>query len=55
MKILITSNGHRHYDRVGEIVGKVQDGRYRVRIPNRAGQIVTVVSEGQFKPIKRQD
>ena len=55
MKVLITSNSHRHYDRVGQIVGKEDDGRYKVRIPNAQASIFTLVQEGQFKPIKQQD
>jgi len=55
VRILITANSHRHYDRVGTIVGKAEDGRYRVRIPDAAGSILTSVAEGEFKPTKVQD
>jgi hypothetical protein len=53
MKILITSNDHPHYDRVGEIVGK-HNGKWEVRIPHRDGSLVTFVNEGDFKPTKEQ-
>jgi hypothetical protein len=51
MKILITSNDHPHYDRVGEIVGKYKE-KWEVRIPNKDGGLVTFVNEGDFKPTK---
>lgn len=51
MKILITSNEHQHYDRVGEIVGRFGE-RWKVRIPDRSGSVVTFVSEGEFKPTR---
>lgn len=55
MRIVITSNTHPHYDRVGEIVQKEPDGRWRVRIPSKEGSIVTLVRDKDFKEIKRQD
>ena len=51
--ILITSNDHPHYDRVGEIVGRYK-GKWEVRIPNKDGGLVTFVNEGDFKPTKDQ-
>jgi hypothetical protein len=54
MKILITSNKHRHYDRVGEIVQKEPDGRWRVRIPNAEGSIITLVRDQEFKEVKQE-
>ena len=54
MRIVITSNKHPHYDRVGEVVQKEPDGRWRVRIPSKEGSIVTLVREKDFKEIKRQ-
>jgi len=54
MKVLITSNKHRHYDRVGTIVQKEPDNRWRVRIPNEDGTIVTLVREGEFKEVKQE-
>ena len=53
MKLLITDNGHVHYDRIGEITGRDGD-TYRVGIPHRDGSIQTSVKEGQFKIVKRQ-
>lgn len=50
MKILITSNGHTHYGRTGEIVSRAADA-YVVRIPDRRGTIQTLVREKQFKDI----
>lgn len=54
MKILITSNDHPHYDKVGEIVGRYKD-KWEVRIPSRNGGLVTFVNEGDFKMTKDQD
>ena len=54
MRIVITSNKHPHYDRVGEVVQKEPDGRWRVRIPSKEGTIVTLVRDKDFKEIKRQ-
>lgn len=54
MKILIVSNKHVHYGRVGEIVGRTGQ-TYSVRIPHRTGSILTLVRDNQFKPIKRQE
>ena len=53
MKILITSNGHQHYGKTGEIVSR-DDTSYIVRIPHRRGTIQTRVREQQFKELKRQ-
>ena len=53
MMILITSLDHPHYDRVGEIVGKLQD-KWEVKIPNKDGSLTTFVNEGDFKPTKDQ-
>jgi hypothetical protein len=55
MKILITSNSHKHYGRVGEITAKGKDGSYIVRIPNKDGSIQTSVKEKQFKDITTSD
>lgn len=55
MKILITSNSHLHYDKVGQIIRKNKDGSYAVQIPNEEGTIRTKVSEGEFKPTKVQE
>jgi len=55
VKILITSNSHEHYDRVGKIIGKLPDGRYLVEIDDPSGHLFALVSEGQFKPTKMQD
>lgn len=54
MRIVITNNKHRHYDRVGEIVQKEPDDRWRVRIPDKHGSIITLVRDKDFKEIKRQ-
>jgi hypothetical protein len=54
MRVLITSNGHKHYDRTGEIVGKLGD-RWKVRIPDRNGSIFTYVIEGEYKPTSIQE
>lgn len=54
MRILITSNSHPYYNRVGEIVGRTEK-RYSVRIPGRRGTILTLVSEGQFKLVSIQE
>ena len=54
MRIVITNNKHRHYDRVGEVIQKEPDGRWRVRISGREGSIVTLVRDKEFKEIKRQ-
>lgn len=55
LRILITSNDHKHYDRTGVIVARVPGGNHhQVRIPNERGTIVTYVKEGQWKPTKRQ-
>lgn len=54
LRILITANAHKHYDRVGVIAGYSNDGKHQVRIPNERGAIVTYVREGEWKPIKRQ-
>lgn len=54
MRIVITNNKHPHYDRVGEVIQKEPDGRWRVRIPSKGGSIVTLVREKDFKEIKRQ-
>lgn len=55
MKVLITANSHRHYDRVGEITRKIGPiaGRYywTVRLPDGT---VTTVKDGQFREVKRQ-
>lgn len=54
MRVLITSNGHKHYDKTGEITGKV-GGKWEVRIPNRTGSITTYVEDGEYKPVKIQE
>ncbi len=54
MRIVITNNKHPHYDRVGEVVQKEPDDRWRVRIPSKEGSIVTLVRDKDFKEIKRQ-
>ena len=54
MKILITSNSHNHYNKVGEITAKNQDGTYIVRIPHKDGGIQTTVKEGEYKETKVQ-
>lgn len=51
MKILITSNSHQHYGRVGEITAKGKDDSYIVHIPNKDGGIQTSVKEKEFKDI----
>lgn len=53
MKILITSNDHPHYDKTGEIVGRLGE-KWEVRIPNKGGSLVTFVNEGDFKLTKDQ-
>ena len=54
MRILITSNTHRHYDKTGEIIAKNEDGTYIVRIPHKDGGIQTTVREGEYKETKVQ-
>ena len=54
LRIFITSNGHKHYDRTGVIVGVTPDRRHQVRIPNERGAILTYVREGEWKPTKIQ-
>ena len=54
MRIVITSNTHPYYDRVGEVIQKEPDDRWRVRIPDKHGSIVTLVRDKDFKEIKRQ-
>lgn len=54
-RILITSNTHPHYNRTGDIIQKEPDGRWRVRIPNEEGTIITLVRDQDFKEVKRQD
>lgn len=55
MRILITANSHRWYDRTGEIIRKIGPigGRefWTVRLDN--GQ-TTTVEDGQFREVKRQ-
>lgn len=54
MRILITANAHRWYDRTGEIVRKIVVGRmtfWTVRLDN--GE-TTTVEDGQFREVKRQ-
>jgi|LakMenEpi03Aug12_release.lakeMendotaPanAssembly.Ray.scaffolds.fasta_scaffold1165786_2 hypothetical protein len=56
MKVLITRNDHRFYDKVGTIIdsgnfeasGKI----YVVQLPD--GKL-TYVKDGEYKPVKRQD
>jgi hypothetical protein len=56
MRVLITSNSHRHYDRTGTITRKIGPigGRtyWTVRLDSGG---VTTVSDGQFREVKRQD
>ena len=55
MRILITANRHRWYDRTGEIVRKIGPigGRefWTVRLDNGW---MTTVEDGQFREVKRQ-
>lgn len=55
MKVLITANQHRHYNRTGELVSRVVmlQGREYWRIRFEDGSI-TVVTDGQFREVKRQ-
>ena len=55
MKVLITSTTHPHYNRTGEIVGKEDDGRWRVHISDSKGTLVTLVRDKDIKEIKRQE
>jgi hypothetical protein len=56
MRVLITSNSHRHYDRTGTITRKIGPigGRtyWTVRLDSGG---VTTVSDGQFSIVKRQE
>lgn len=55
MKALIVSTTHPHYNKVGEIVKKEEDGRWRMHIPNKDGSLVTLVRDKDIKEVKRQD
>lgn len=56
MRVIITANSHRHYNRTGTITRKIGpiDGRYfwTVYFPN--GE-TTTVPDGQFREVKKQD
>jgi hypothetical protein len=56
MKVLITANDHRFYDRTGEANQQAltPDGR-KIWLVQLDGGKLTTVEEGQFKEIKRQE
>jgi hypothetical protein len=56
LRVLITSNGHEHYNRVATIVGSEEsaDGRRVIRGQLGNGQEI-VFSEGQYKVISLQN
>jgi len=56
MKVLITANDHRFYDRTGEANQQAltPDGR-KIWLVQLDGGTLTTVEEGQFKEIKRQE
>lgn len=56
IRVLITANSHRCYDRIGEITRKIGpiDGRYFWTVRFDDGE-TTTVEDGQFREVKRQD
>lgn len=56
MKVLITATGHPQYGKVGRIIDR-RGEHYAVKVPTGEGKLwtLTVVKEGGFKPIKRQE